>query len=515
MIRRAMMSRWQRLLAAVLAPVAIVSGAIKGPDTANYTGTDATVYSFVDLVGGGGSASVLAGADDGVALLTLPFPFQFYGQNYTLLCASSNGLVTFVATAAQCAPAVDFANTDITSTAPPGDTPAAMPLWTDLTFQVAGGGAVYYQSQGTPGSRRFIVEWSNAYPQGSANPVTFEMILYEGTNRIQFQYRTVDLGSGNPASGGALATVGIRDAGGNNSNRQIAWSYNAAVLGNSSAILFSPPASGQTSVNTITTNPPGLPVLIDGTSYPTPQTVSWKAGTNHTLSVTSPQISGGTRYTLTSWSTGAAAPQISVTAPATGTTYTASFLTEYQLTTGTNPVNVGIVTGAGWYAYGASATVQATAPANYALAYFSGDLTGPANPQNLTMNAPKNVIANFRSTAAPVLTAAVTGKAEGTTSGQRVWTIRLANNGAGAATAAQITGFILTQTAGTPCSPVAGVVTPMPVTAGNIAPASNASVALTLDFSGCDSTGRFAAKVSLSANGGAYSGVATISNQTK
>src|SRR5690242_13137293 len=138
---------WQWLLLAV-AFVSVTAWADVGPDAASYKGTSNTVYSFIDLVAGGGSASVLAGVDDDVALLTLPFTFQFYGQNYTLVCVSSNGLMTFVASAAACTPGIDFANTDLTATAPPGDSPTLLPFWTDLTFQVPGAGAVYYQTQG-------------------------------------------------------------------------------------------------------------------------------------------------------------------------------------------------------------------------------------------------------------------------------------------------------------------------------------------------------------------------------
>ncbi len=524
MIRRANMrtrkqrlAGWQALLAAaLLGSASLLWAADKGPDAAGYTATDSTVYSFIELVGDGGSASVLSGTDDGVALLTLPFPFQFYGKSYTLACASANGVLSFVTSAAGCTATVDFANTDLTATAPPGDLPAVLPFWTDLTFQVPGAGAVYYETQGAAGSRRFVVEWSNAYPQGSPNPVTFEAVLFEGTNRVLFQYKTVDLGAGNPASKGGLSTVGVRDTGGNANNRQIAWSYNAPVIANSSAIAFSPPASGQTSVNTITTAPPGLTVTIDGVPFTAPKVVSWTPGTQHTLLVTAQQTNGGTRTTFTAWSTGATTVQINVQAQTTGTTYTANFSTQYQLTTATNPPGVGSITGAGWYNAGSVATVGATAPANYRFAYFSGDLTGPTNPQNLTMNGPKNVVANFQASGNPVLSAAVSGKANGTVTGQRVWTIRLTNTGSGAANAAQITGVTLTQTAGTPCAPAASVVTPFPVTVGTILPSANASGQVTFNFAGCqDTTARFAAKVSFAANSNAYTGSTTINNQTK
>jgi len=209
----------------------------KGPDAAGYVATDSTVYSFVDIAGASGGASVLADVDDGMAALTLPFPFPFYGQAYTIVCVSSNGALYFVGDPGGCA-FNDFANVDITAVVPPGDRPALLPLWSDLTFQAAGGGAVFYQTMGAPGHRSFVVQWNNAYPQGSSNPLTFQVVLSEPGN-VLFQYKTIALGAANPASKGALATVGIRNAAGLANARQIAWSYQAPVIGDNSALLFS------------------------------------------------------------------------------------------------------------------------------------------------------------------------------------------------------------------------------------------------------------------------------------
>ena len=241
----------ERLVSAALVAAVLLWAADKGPDAGGYTATDNAVYSFVDPAGGGG-VSVLAGVDDdGVALLTLPFAFQFYGHSYTMVCVSDNGLLYFVSAANACVPMGDFANTDLSVTAVPGDLPAILPFWTDLSFQVPGAGAVYYQSVGAAGSRRFVIDWYNAYPANSENPVTFEVLLLEGSNNILFQYQTVDLGAGNPASKGALSTVGVRDAAGNTNDHQIQWSSNAAVLGNGSAILFTAPGSAPVPVLTV------------------------------------------------------------------------------------------------------------------------------------------------------------------------------------------------------------------------------------------------------------------------
>lgn len=222
---------------AVMAAAPMMRAGTRGPDPGGYTANDAAVSSFVDVAGTGG-ASVLADTDDGTALLTLPFAFQFYGQARTLLCVSTNGAAYFVANASACNGVVDFANTDLSTTAPPGDLPSLMPLWSDLSFQAPGAGAVYYQTVGAAGSRRFIVQWQNAFPAESSQPVTFQAILSEGTNQILFQYKSVDLGASNPASKGGVATVGVRDANAVISGKYVQWSIGVPVVENNSALLF-------------------------------------------------------------------------------------------------------------------------------------------------------------------------------------------------------------------------------------------------------------------------------------
>lgn len=255
-----------RLAAAVgiaaicIAPLAAIT---RGPDAGGYTATDATVFSFVDISGAGG-ASVLSGSDDAVAALTLPFPFAFYGQSYSLVCVSSNGALYFITQASACSGVNDIGNVDLALTTP-NDWPALFPFWTDLTFQAPGAGSVFYQTVGAPGNRRFVVQWHNAMPVESAKPVTFEIVLAEGTNTATFQYKTVVLGAGNPASGGGEATVGIRNAGGGSS--AIEWSFNVPVLHDSSAILFSTPL-------TPTLTLPDSTVVYNGSPQTAPATLT-------------------------------------------------------------------------------------------------------------------------------------------------------------------------------------------------------------------------------------------------
>ena len=148
---------------------------------------------------------------------------------------------------------------------------------------------------------------------------------------------------------------------------------------------------------TVTTNPAGLQVVVDGTSYSTPQTFNWTAGSSHTLSVSSPQNGpAGTRYVYSSWSDGGAQTH-SITAPSSSTTYTANFTTQYRLTTSVSPSGGGTVNPAGtnWYNSGQSVSISATASAGYSFSNWSGSLSGSTNPTSLTMNGAKDVAANF------------------------------------------------------------------------------------------------------------------------
>jgi hypothetical protein len=274
------------VLAGVLAGAcAVVQAAVKGPDAAGYTATDGTLYSFLDISGAGGGASVMSGTDDGMAALTLPFAFTFYGQAYSTVCVSTNGALYFVPSAGACTGTIDFANTDLTGTAAPNDWPAALPFWNDLTFDQPGAGGVYYQALGAAGSRRFVVQWQNAYPQGSTNPVTFQLVLTEGVNSILFQYKTVDLGTGDLASKGGRATIGIRNTGAPANGQVLQWSYGVGVVENGTAIALSAGARYTfTGFLKPVDNPPTVNLVKAGSAIP----LKWSLGGYQGMDVIAP-----------------------------------------------------------------------------------------------------------------------------------------------------------------------------------------------------------------------------------
>jgi len=147
----------------------------------------------------------------------------------------------------------------------------------------------------------------------------------------------------------------------------------------------------------LTTNPLGLQIVVDGVTYTPPKSFTWFEGTSHIISVASPQ-SGipGTRYIYFSWSDGGAQNH-NITTPSFSTTYTANFTTQYSLTTSVAPSMGGNISpsGTNWYNSGQNVEIQETPSVGYTFNNWSGDISGIVNPTLITMNGPKNVVANF------------------------------------------------------------------------------------------------------------------------
>ena len=284
---------------------------------------------------------------------------------------------------------------------------------------------------------------------------------------------------------------------------------------NAASTIFTMNACGSTSI-TVDTAPTGRAITVDSTAYTAPHTFNWFVGSNHTLSTTTPQVgSPGTRYVFANWSQGGTMAQ-TITVPSSTTSYIANFNTEYLLTSNVSPAAGGSIAAGGWFGAGTVQAIGASANPGYHFAGFSGDLTGLTNPQNLTLNAPKNVVANY-SAIAPLLNGSISSRSG--LAATRQWTLTLTNSGLGAATGARITGVSLTQTGGTACSPSPGITNPVPppspgnpLVVGNVGTSSSGSAGVTLNFGGCAATARFKVVISFAADGG-YSGSATLNNQ--
>ncbi|MBC7187086.1 MAG: VCBS repeat-containing protein, partial [Calditrichaeota bacterium] len=147
----------------------------------------------------------------------------------------------------------------------------------------------------------------------------------------------------------------------------------------------------------ITTDPPGLTIVVDGVTYPAPVDFAWAVGSAHTIAVQSPQAGPpGLRYVFSTWSDGGAQSHTVVVAGEA--LYTARFTTEYYLSLARSPEAGGTLVPAppgGWYAQGTTVVLTATPSQGYVWAGWSGDLVGLGNPATVVMNRPLSVTANF------------------------------------------------------------------------------------------------------------------------
>ncbi|HEX2837818.1 MAG TPA: hypothetical protein VHN77_06790, partial [Phycisphaerales bacterium] len=189
----------------------------------NYTVCDSS-HAFEDISSTGTLAATISGCDDCTESLPIGFSFDFYGTAFTDVQASSNGLVAFGT------PSAVFGNVAIPNAATPNSFATA--LWDDL--YPTGAGDIYYQTTGSAGSRVFTVSWQGVAPFPTTNPeYNFQVLLYEGSNNIEYRY-----GSITPDAGGDYS-VGCEDATGLNGT-----AINSADLGSGNIAKFLIPAGG-------------------------------------------------------------------------------------------------------------------------------------------------------------------------------------------------------------------------------------------------------------------------------
>ncbi|MCY4596459.1 MAG: M12 family metallopeptidase [Bryobacterales bacterium] len=94
---------------------------------------------------------------------------------------------------------------------------------------------------------------------------------------------------------------------------------------------------------TISTNPPGLEIVVDGEHVVTPASFDWDAGSEHVLQVPSPQSFGSVRYVFGRWNDGGHSER-TITSDPEVTWYEASFVVQKQFFTCATPAEAGDVT---------------------------------------------------------------------------------------------------------------------------------------------------------------------------
>jgi len=156
----------------------LVSGVFGGDGSACptvYT-PEVCMNPFLDIEQTGTDLEL--GNDDAIEI-DIGFDFRFYGETHSRVVVSSEGYLNF----GEVAPTTP--NVPIPSATPPNALVA--PLWDDFSPGVAG--SVTVETLGTAPDRRLIVQWTSVPRFQQADVNTFQAVLFEGSNCIEFRYQ--------------------------------------------------------------------------------------------------------------------------------------------------------------------------------------------------------------------------------------------------------------------------------------------------------------------------------------
>lgn len=149
----------------------------------NYTDTTICPGETIEMCATlTGHADELNSDDQYSGIINIGFPFEFFGNTYTKCVASGNGFITFDTTLAYPSGGPWY-----WGQIPNQQRNCIFAAFADL--YLPNGGKIRYQHFGSPGSRRFIIEWCHL-PFFVGSPcagliATTQIILYEGTNVIE------------------------------------------------------------------------------------------------------------------------------------------------------------------------------------------------------------------------------------------------------------------------------------------------------------------------------------------
>jgi hypothetical protein len=195
-----------------------------------YVFDDTAAFQFVDISSTGTPLTLDMGA---ATTATMPFAFPLFGMSSTDLCIGNNGEFRVTSTC-------PFSpNLNLELPASNLNAPAVLPYW-DLMLS---NGTIYYGTVGTAPNRQFIVQYQNKFNYGDGGDptgqtgATFEAILNESDNTVDFEYQTATFGgAATDHDNGASATVGLQFS----SSLANQYSYNSAVLHDGLAIKWTP-----------------------------------------------------------------------------------------------------------------------------------------------------------------------------------------------------------------------------------------------------------------------------------
>lgn len=186
----------------------------------SYVESEIASPAFVDACTADASRPTFMALDDAVSgSLPIGFTLRAYGADHTTMLVSTNGNL-ILGDAALAGPPPISGGADVFPWVG-APRPVFAAFWDDLVLRTAG--SVCVRTTGTAPARTTVVEWFDAtlYMNDSAR-LTFEIILREGSNQVDFIYQTLTANMA-PAARleGSTAGVGVQGPMGIDANRHV------------------------------------------------------------------------------------------------------------------------------------------------------------------------------------------------------------------------------------------------------------------------------------------------------
>jgi astacin len=158
-----------------------------------------------------------------------------------------------------------------------------------------------------------------------------------------------------------------------------------------------PPAATPVAI-TVSTNPAGVPVVVDGKIYNSSTVFNWLPGSAHVVSAQTTYVGAGGRYAFQRWSDNGSTVHMYMT-PSSASVLSATYAVAYAVTTavtGAGTAQITPVSSDTYYPAQSAVTVQASPASGYCFTGWTGLIAGTPATANLTVTQGYKLTATFQ-----------------------------------------------------------------------------------------------------------------------
>ena len=222
--------------------VAAVDAAIAGRTDVTFNGTTLTYTSPTDFqivespLGNSfndisNTGTALGLGSNGSQNVNIGFDFEFFGVTYSDLYVGADGIITFGQAV------TENTNQNLADENGIDGAPGIAAFWDNFAAGNNRSDDIYFEVQGSPGSREFIVQWNEIVPVGSDSrepgaDITYQVVLSEGSQTFEIRYLDTDTVPNR--NDGGNATIGVTDGGSNFEQ----YSFNTEMITSNTTLTF-------------------------------------------------------------------------------------------------------------------------------------------------------------------------------------------------------------------------------------------------------------------------------------